>query len=251
MVMRLRAVGASDPGRVRRKDEDAFLVREDLGLFAVADGVGGNRAGEIASRIAVEMLASEIKDAVIDTGVAGPLLGRTALEQAFRSIHDVIRREGMSHPRYRGMATTLVTLFAPGSDSWVAHSGDSRAYLLRRGELSPLTEDHSAMRELALAVPESDRRAFDRSPFAHVLTRCLGMDGSAGPDVRPLRLEEGDRVLLCCDGVTDMLPKDRIERRLATTNSLEECCRGLIREANEAGGEDNITVVVADVATSA
>ena len=248
-MIRLRAAGKSDLGRVRDKDEDAFLVREDIGLFAVADGVGGHRAGEVASRIAVEALASTLGQALARPAEAFDTVA--ALSEAFRVAHEGIRQHAESHPRCRGMGTTLVTLLSRSTAAWLAHVGDSRAYLLRRGKFSRLTEDHSAATELARRTPEFDLAALKSSPLAHVLTRCLGMNGSAGADIRPITLESQDRLLLCCDGLTDMLSEERIAQILASVTLRDTCCQSLIDAANEAGGKDNITVVVADVATSA
>lgn len=125
--------------------------------------------------------------------------------------------------------------------------GDSRAYLLRGGELTRLTEDHSAAAELTRSAPDLDRALLAESPLAHVLTRCLGKDTEATPDIRPITIEKGDRLLLCCDGLTDMVPDARVEGILSGSAPPEECCRRLIEAANKAGGKDNITVLVVDV----
>ncbi len=238
LSVRLRASALSDIGRVRHNDEDAFLVDEALGLFAVADGVGGHNAGEIASRIAVETLSVSFRDAA-DRGA--PADAERVLENAFRSADEEIRRQAQS-PDKRGMGSTLVVLFAPSAAAWTAHVGDSRAYLWRDVTLSCLTRDHSGIADLADRVSGPDRLRLLDSPLAHVLTRCLGMEGSAGPEIRPLLLQEHDRLLLCCDGLTDMVSEETVARILAEVPSRKECCRRLVDTANDAGGRDNVTV---------
>lgn len=246
MTLRLRAAAQSDRGRLRDSDEDAFLVDEASGLFAVADGVGGHRAGEVASRIAVETLAATVKADLKNLPGETAVNADALLLEAFRRADDEIRRQAASHPDLRGMASTLVALFAPSATAWVAHVGDSRAYLLRQKELWRLTEDHSALAQLARENPNAELSHLEDSRLAHVLVRCLGANGNAVPDVRPTPLEEGDRLLLCCDGLTDMVEECEIERILAEARPLEECCNRLVAAANEAGGKDNITVLVAD-----
>ena len=244
MSFRFRAAGLSDPGKLRHNDEDAFLVDEILGLFAVADGVGGHAAGEIASRIAVETLSASVSQA---SNPGAAVDAENTLERAFRNADEEIRRQAMS-PDQRGMASTLVVLFAPSAAAWIAHVGDSRAYLWRSGALTCLTRDHSAIAELARRTPGFDRSELERSPLAHVLTRSLGMKGgAAAPEIRPIELEAGDRLLLCCDGLTDMVPEDEIPPILSADLPREFRCSGLIEAANAAGGKDNITVVIVDV----
>lgn len=246
MTLRLRAAAQSDRGRLRDNDEDAVLVDMASGLFAIADGVGGHRAGEVASRIAVETLAATLKADLKNLGGETAVHGDMLLSEAFRRADEEIRRQAASDPDRRGMASTLVALLAPSANAWVAHVGDSRAYLLRLGELSRLTEDHSALAQLARETPEAELSRLESSPLAHVLVRCLGANGSAAPDIRPTPLEEGDRLLLCCDGLTDMVEESEIERILAEVGPSEDCCSQLVAAANEAGGKDNITVLVAD-----
>ncbi len=244
MSLRLRAAGLSDPGRLRRNDEDAFLIDESLGVFAVADGVGGHSAGEVASRIAVEELAAHLADVLprtTDVGVP------EALVWSFRQAGERIVREAAKNPDYRGMATTLVAVLVRAPSAWVAHVGDSRAYLWRGGELSRLTRDHSALEQFSKDYPQFDRLSFLQSPLAHVLTRCLGGERDAAPEVRTLSLESGDRLLLCCDGLTDMVADPEISRILSAGASPDACCRALVEEANGAGGKDNVTVAVVAV----
>jgi protein phosphatase len=239
-----RAAGLSDTGRVRANDEDAFLIDEALGFFAVADGIGGHRAGEVASRLAVDTAAQIIRDARPDSDTAD------MLRQAFRLAHERIQREEAGNPACRGMGTTLVALLAtPSGSAWVAHAGDSRAYIRHGRHMIPLTRDHSLLASFARDNPGLSLDLLNqRSRFAHVLTRSLGMEGALVPDVQPISLEPGDRILLCCDGLTDLVPDEDIGGVLAVEPQREACCRRLIDAANTRGGDDNITVVIVDVA---
>ncbi len=221
MNLFLRAAAQSDPGLVRRRDEDAYLIDTESGLFALADGVGGHRAGEVASRIAVETLAAVIRNEGPQNG-AGQPGGDELLLRAFRTADERIHESGTASIERTGMATTLVAIHAPGPSAWVAHVGDSRAYLLRRGHLTCLTQDHSAMAELARQSPDIDVVLLRNSPLAHVLTRSVGSGGNGAPDVLPLSLAPGDRLLLCCDGLTDMVTDDDIADVLAHAVNPEE-----------------------------
>jgi serine/threonine protein phosphatase PrpC len=243
----LRAAGASDRGRMRAVDEDAYAADPQIGVFLVADGVGGSRGGEVASRLAVDA-AREVLRGALSEGSSG--VGEKApalLARAFRAAHESVKAAADSEPEHRGMATTLVALLVRGRSGWVAHLGDSRGYLVRRGDLRQLTEDHSVIAGLARNSPGLEVSSFKKSPIAHVLTRCVGKNGDPAPDVREIAVEPGDRLLLCCDGLTDMVADTEIQAILASRQTPEECCRRLISLANEAGGRDNITAVVVDV----
>lgn len=246
MTLRFRAAARSDTGLVRRRDEDAYLIDAALGLFALADGVGGHRAGDVASRIAVETLA----DVVRSRGpreAGGPIDGPALLRSAFQIADERIHASAEASTERSGMATTLVAIYAPRSSAWVAHVGDSRAHLWRRGSLTCLTQDHSAVAELARQSPDIDVALLRNSPLAHVLTRSVGSGGNGAPDILPISLEPGDRVLLCCDGLTDMVTDHDIADVLARAVDPEGCCQRLVEAANDAGGRDNVTVLIVDV----
>jgi serine/threonine protein phosphatase PrpC len=241
----LRAAGASDAGRARSTDEDAFFVGEEEGLFAVADGVGGSRGGEIASRLAVETAIARMREWAAGAARTGgaPADGLT---RAFEEAHREIQREAQENPAYRGMATTMVFLLLRPPHGWIAHLGDSRAYLWRAGKLLLLTQDHSVLANLARDSPNLEISQLKQSPMAHVLTRCLGKNGDGSPEIHAVGVEAGDRYLLCCDGLTDMISDDDIAAIFARMASPEDTCAELIHSANAAGGKDNITAVVVD-----
>jgi protein phosphatase len=238
----MRAAGASDRGRMRKVDEDAFLVDVENRFFAVADGVGGNRAGEIASRTAVETAAEVVRRAANRNGTPDTHSLVTAM---FAAANDAIREKAATRPEYSGMATTLVLLLDDGDSMWVAHCGDSRAYRWRPDGLAPLTRDHS----IAAVLTEKSGIEISptQSPFAHVLTKCLGKEAACDPEIQTVDARPGDRFLLCCDGVTDMVSEKDLAALLARTVDPEEVSRLVLEAANAAGGKDNITAVVIDL----
>jgi protein phosphatase len=231
---------ASDQGKVRRNNEDYFALDASLGLAVVADGMGGHAAGEIASRAASEFIRAQARG-------EGPQGADEAPEAKLRrwiegTNREVVRLNEQASPR-SDMGTTIVAALAAEDVLAVAHVGDSRAYLFRAGKLERLTRDHSVVEEQishGLIAPEN---AAD-SPFANVLTRALGSSPEVVVDVSRVELRPSDVVLLATDGLTRMLPDARIAAELASPAPPEELVRRLIAAANEAGGTDNITVVL-------
>lgn len=213
-------------GHVRSRNEDSLLADPDRHLFVVADGLGGHTAGDVASQIVVNSLDRELDAAELDS--AGSLPDR--LVKALLEAHGDVAEEARANPQYRGMGTTAVVarVAADGSSVALAHAGDSRAYLLRGDRLERLTADHV-------------------SPgiFGRALTQALGTEGPIDPDGAEVPLEAGDRLLLCSDGLTDMLDDQRIGRILAD-GSAQEACDALVQAALDRGGVDNVTVVVVD-----
>jgi protein phosphatase len=235
----LEPFGATDAGKVRANNEDALLVGEgrDETLFAVADGIGGFEAGEVASRIAVDVLKE--------------LEPEASFEAAIREANRRILAAGRGDERLSGMGTTIVAVRFGGTReepvAQVAHVGDSRAYLLRGGSLRPLTEDHSLVAELVRSGDLTRDQAAEH-PQKNLITRALGADEEVEVDTMVLPVEAGDRLLLCSDGLTDMVPEARIGEILADSpEDPETPARTLVSAALDAGGSDNVTVVVVDV----
>jgi serine/threonine protein phosphatase PrpC len=250
--MRTVSAGATDPGRKRANNEDAYLVREDLQLFAVADGVGGREGGEIASALAVETLNEAVPD-MLGAGDRTPPAGDagnharrpTGLHFAVSLANRRILETVQQRPELNGMGTTLTALLFSSSEVHLVHLGDSRAYRLRSGKLRQLTEDHSFVAEqvkAGLLTPEQARVSAHR----HIITRALGILDEAAPDLRSETVRQGDVYLLCSDGLTEMVDDTAIAKIL-TQSPPEEAARKLIEAANEAGGVDNITAVVVQV----
>jgi protein phosphatase len=239
----LRAAMRSDPGKVRDQNQDACLVVPELGLFAVADGMGGHQAGDVAARLAVEHLPALVQRALARPGRRDAGI---ALERAVVELSALVNAEAATDPGLAGMGTTLVLVMVMGVTAYVAHVGDSRAHLLRQDRLRRLTEDHCYAAELVRAGVLGPEEA-SAHPYGHGLTRAIGMPGTARPDVFPLDLADGDRLLLCSDGLTKMVPDTRIGALLAAAADPESACSALVGAANDAGGYDNVSAVVVDV----
>jgi PPM family protein phosphatase len=235
----LEPFGATDAGKVRANNEDALLVGEgrDETLFVVADGIGGFEAGEVASRIAVDVLKE--------------LAPGASFEAAISEANRRILAAGRGDERLSGMGTTVVAVRFGGTRdepvAQVAHVGDSRAYLLRGGSLRPVTEDHSLVAELVRSGDLTRDQAAEH-PQKNLITRALGADEEVEVDTSVLPVEAGDRFLLCSDGLSDMIPETRVGEILAEApGDPEKPARSLVSAALDAGGADNVTVIVVDV----
>jgi protein phosphatase len=222
----------SHTGRQRRANEDSHYARSPL--FAVADGMGGAQAGEIASRIAIEILGG----AGVPEGAAEDRLA-SIVQEANERIH-AVSREDQSRA---GMGTTMTVLLAGPDDVTIAHVGDSRAYRLRGGELERLTDDHSLVEELRRQGRLTEEEA-DEHPQRSIITRALGPEGHVDVDTRTWPARDGDVFLLCSDGLTTMVKEGLIADTLRTAPSLRDAGERLIDAANDAGGRDNITVIL-------
>jgi serine/threonine protein phosphatase PrpC len=237
--MRLVFAAATDVGRMRKNNEDSYLSAEPVA--AVADGMGGHSAGEVASAIAIEELAA--------LGERGPWENETAatddLKQAILRANRRIRGMAASDRKLNGMGTTLVALLQDGDMVHVANVGDSRGYLLRQSELSQVTVDHSLVQELVDDGRLSPKDA-ERHPQRSVITRALGIDPEVEFDLFTYKLQVGDRLLLCSDGLSDVVEPTQIRNVLLRVRSPQKAARQLITVANEQGGPDNITVIVVD-----
>ena len=266
--------GLTDRGKVRTSNEDHFLIAElarilwvrqtslpqpstqhgrNRGhIFLVADGMGGHRAGEVASALTVASIEAFVLHVLhrcsnLGAGDEHEVVGelKAALQQADQQIFE----ETEHHPEFTGMGTTLTLAFVSGWKLFVMHAGDSRCYLYRDGALHQLTRDHTLAAELArngVISPESAQK----HQFRHFVTNILGGDRvGVAVDVQMENLESGDGILLCSDGLTDMLSVERITAILNAEVDPEGACKRLVFEANGAGGRDNITAIVACIET--
>jgi protein phosphatase len=250
--MKILSFGETDPGKKRANNEDAYLVNDGLALYAVADGVGGSEAGEVASRIAVDTLVEAMPDLLGDKDRTPPSELRSgdvpelaAFRHAVTLANRNIREEAGKDPARSGMGTTLTALLLARKRTFLAHIGDSRAYRLRGGTLAQLTNDHSVVAEQVrsgLLTPAQART----NPNRHMITRALGIDQEAAPDLMEHPVQPGDTFLLCSDGLTEMV-SDRELAKLLGSAEPRQAIRGLIEAANAAGGVDNITAVVVKV----
>jgi protein phosphatase len=222
----------TDTGRQRRANEDSLLARSPL--FVVADGMGGAQAGEVASQIAVESFRHGLDDA------SQPEAALATLALAANSrIHELSH----SNAEHAGMGTTLTAVYVGDREVAIAHVGDSRAYCLREGELLRLTDDHSLVDELMRQGRLTPEEAVEH-PQRSVITRALGPEGTVEVDTRSFRARPGDVYLLCSDGLTTMVSEEEIAEALRSHPRLRDAGEALIAAANEAGGRDNITVVL-------
>jgi PPM family protein phosphatase len=222
----------TDTGRQRRANEDSVLARSPL--FVVADGMGGAQAGEVASRIAVESFHPGLRDASEPEAALA-----TLAQEANARIHELSH----ANAEQAGMGTTLTAAYVGEDDVAIAHVGDSRAYCLRDGQLLRLTDDHSLVDELIRQGRLTPEEAVDH-PQRSVITRALGPEAVVEVDTRSFRARGGDVYLLCSDGLTTMIPEEQIAAVLLAHAPLREAGEALIAAANEAGGRDNITVVL-------
>jgi protein phosphatase len=226
-----QVAGASDPGRKRRRNEDAYVIEPPL--FAVADGMGGAQAGEIASRLAASALRGS------DPGRLEELI-----QEANRRVH----QRSVQDATASGMGTTLTVAEIVGESVSIGHVGDSRAYLVRGGRLEQLTQDHSLVAELVRSGKLTPEEA-ESHPQRSVITRALGTDPDVDVDTFAVEPKPGDVFLLCSDGLTSMVDDQVIEQLVEEQRGdLEALVKSLIRAANKGGGEDNITVVAFDIA---
>lgn len=237
--MTVRYGVATDVGRVREGNEDSYLV--DAPLFVVADGMGGHVAGDVASATAVEVLDERSSS----MRASEP----SSLESAIKEANVAIFKKAQSDAALRGMGTTCTLLMIDGSNAQFAHVGDSRAYLFRQGKLSQITEDHTLVNRM-VAEGRIDEDEARHHPQRSVITRALGVDSDVQVDLVSLRLEDGDRILLCSDGLTTMLENPDVSQVLSNENDPQAAAENLIHAANAAGGEDNITAIVIDFVPS-
>lgn len=246
-ALRLETAVASDVGRVRDHNEDAWLLRP--GLAVVADGMGGHLSGDVASRLAVDTVARAF-------GEPPRLLARVLArwswsgeERLARALVRANRRIFFTSTRRRecrGMGTTVVALYLEGDRACIAHVGDSRVYRLRDGELQLMTTDHSLLNEyLELGLLSPDDAA--RFPYKNVIVRALGLSPFVEVDTQTVEVRPGDRFLLCSDGLTDLVDEGRIRRQLEEDAGPQAAATALVGLALDAGGTDNVTAVVAHV----
>jgi protein phosphatase len=234
--MKVRVGVRTDIGRSRSRNEDSYLVKDPL--YAVADGMGGHRGGDVASRLALESLQSP------QEGSTGEDFHQ--LVEQIKVANQRVMERGEADRDLRGMGTTLTAILAADGRAHVAHVGDSRAYMLREGNLQQLTEDHTLVQRMVREGRLTEEQAHTH-PQRSIVTRALGVDEDVPIDELTLDVREGDRLVLCTDGLSNMLDRDTIKGILESSPDPQTACDRLVEAANRAGGDDNITVVVLDV----
>ncbi|MHB8918217.1 MAG: Stp1/IreP family PP2C-type Ser/Thr phosphatase [Desulfocucumaceae bacterium] len=230
---------ATEVGLVRKQNEDSLCAVPDLAFFAVADGMGGHLAGEVASRMAIESVTSHLGNGDGEDTVKSLLEG---VRQANRKIYAASRDDGSC----RGMGTTLTAAVFREGELILAHVGDSRAYIIRENKIYPLTEDHSLVQEMIRQGGITKEEAREH-PHRNVLTRALGTDPLVDVDLIRVRLERGDTVLLCTDGLYGLVGDDEIMELVRATERPDRAVKNLVAEALRRGGNDNISVIVVEM----
>lgn len=251
--MNYQVHGLSDPGRKRKNNEDNFGIDRDLRLFIVADGMGGHAAGEVASRMAIELIMDYTRrTATTDEPYLTGYNNRFSragnrLSSAIILANQVISDTATKREEWQGMGTTVVAAWLADPDCSqlsIAHVGDSRVYLVRHGELKQLTTDHSLVEEQIRGGFMTLEEA-KNSVIRNMITRALGYRERVTPDIIELLIEPGDKLLLCSDGLNTMLSDLEILNIIRLNANLGAACQQLIDAANDKGGRDNITVVMA------
>ena len=249
--MKIVADARSDVGRKRKGNEDSLFLNPEQKLYVVADGMGGHAAGEVASRVAVDAINEFVTLTGGNEEITWPFgldesisyegnRLKTAIRHANRRVLEATRESA----EYEGMATTVAAVLVDGETAHLAHVGDSRIYLWRDGEIEQLTNDHSWVNEQIQSGVISAEQARSH-PLRNVVTRALGGRSDLLVDVQSRRMSAGDVLLLCSDGLTTMIGDEDIARILGETSvDVARAAMALVDEANERGGEDNITVVL-------
>lgn len=235
----MKTTGKSDKGKRRGNNEDAFLINKKIALLIVADGIGGHQAGEVASRLAVKIMDTYIKE-----HIGGKKIPEVLYDAIIQTNH-VVYTKAKEDKALSGMGTTIVVALYEKEKIHIAHIGDSRAYLITKKDIIQLTQDHSVAAELVrmgTITPEDEKH----HPNRHIITRSIGNRPEIEPEINTFSWEKGDYLLLCTDGLTDMVDDQSI-KRIITKNKqkLEKKAQELINLANNNGGKDNITLILA------
>ena len=247
----IEAFGRTDVGRRRKANEDNFLVRPELNLFAVCDGMGGHNAGEVASRMAVEALASFVEKSIEEKDITWPWgidanlsFDANRLKTAIRLANAEVFKTADTNEELTGMGTTVVAALVAGDTMTVGSAGDSRCYLVRNGQMTQITQDDSwVSAALGEGILNSDD--VEKHPLRNVITKAVGARDTIELDIVEQSLQAGDVALLCSDGLHGMVGDDVIAQLLIPgADSLEEITAQLVEAANEAGGKDNVTAVL-------
>jgi serine/threonine protein phosphatase PrpC len=251
--MQLRAVGLTDVGRVRKKNEDSYLVDEKLGLFVVADGMGGHAGGEIASAEAIDQIHAMIRNArpqiealranATEDNVAAV---RRAVEAAIQAATYMVFGIAEQDPARKGMGTTISCLLFVGPTAVVGQVGDSRVYLVRQGTPVQITEDHTLV-NLQLKAGAITAEQAKTAPYQNLITRAVGVKDYVEVDTFPVECRPRDRFMLCSDGVHGYIETDAEIANMMNHDNLEVCGRALIDNALMRGGKDNCTVILTEV----
>ena len=248
--MRIRYAARTDVGLKRTHNEDYFALIEEDRLFIVADGMGGHASGDVASKLSAEVIGEFYRHSR-DPNASWPYryeTGRSFAENrmvaSIRLANERIHHASLHNRTQRGMGTTIVAFHLNGVDGYVAHVGDSRCYRIRNGTIESMTRDHSLLEDWKDARPDLTEEEINDFPHKNVITRALGMRDTVDVDICKFRIRDGDKFLLCSDGLCGMLTDDEIHEILEVYEDPEEAVAELIERSNSAGGDDNITAMI-------
>lgn len=251
-AVRIRYAAKTDVGMKRSHNEDYFSLIEDEQFFMVADGMGGHASGEVASKLAADVIGEFYRHSK-DTDATWPYRYQKNLSYvenrlvaSIRLANARIHQTSQNNPNLRGMGTTIVSCLVQGDIAYIAHVGDSRCYRMRNGKISQLTRDHSLLEDYREARPDMTEDEAKNFPHKNVITRALGMRENVEVDIQHVRIENGDRFVLCSDGLSGMLEDQEIHDVITKTPTLEAAVAELIDRANAAGGTDNITAMIVE-----
>jgi protein phosphatase len=249
--MRIEVAGITHVGMKRNHNEDNYLLLPEENLCVVADGMGGHSSGEIASKIAVEELGEFFRMTSRDQDATWPFkmdksrnYDENRLATGIKLANAKIFERASSDSKYKGMGTTIVSVHFANAVAYVGHVGDSRVYFFREGVLKQVTEDHSLLNDY-LKAKKLTPEEIENFPHKNVIVRALGMKESVVVDVTRIEPKDGDVFLLCSDGLSGMVTDPQMQEVLSRTSELEKACSQLIDLANAAGGNDNVTCVLA------
>lgn len=234
--------GRTDTGKLRPHNEDSFALNPRLQLFFVADGMGGHLGGEIAANMSIEIATTFLPEQELRTARKSKEECRHLLIQAFRKANHAVVTYGDKHPEVAGLGCTLIGCLLGQRHAHICHVGDVRGYLLRGNSFKQITTDHS----LAASVNSNPN---SKKVPKNIITRCIGVTMSDDPEHHSFPISKGDIILLCSDGLWNMLPDKTIRKTIQQADDLDFCCELLVDKANAAGGRDNITVVLLKIGT--
>ena len=247
MKFSIHHAATSDRGRVRTENQDNWGAYPEQGLYIVSDGLGGEFAGALASRVVVEALPTLLHKHMGEIAGLGGRRHATAVKKALCELSVQVCEQTKGEPGLEGMGATVVLLLINSNKALVAHMGDSRAYRLRRGRLKRLTKDHSIV-QMLLDRGEVSPEEADRHPARGRVTRSVGMPGAPIPELHTLEIREGDTLMLCTDGLSNAVTDEQIRTALSLGTEPEHRSRKLVDLALDAGGKDNVTALVLIVA---
>jgi serine/threonine protein phosphatase PrpC len=250
-MVKIESAGITDIGKRRKQNEDSLFLDDRMGLYVVADGMGGHKAGEVASKLVVETIRDYIRQGQVDDPVEELTDADASLSKEARLLlagiqlsNRIVHQTALSNEAYRGMGSTVSAVYFTEKTFIVANVGDSLIYLIRDGEIEQLAVPHTLIAEQAERDPENAELLW--GDFKHVLTRAMGVDDTVKADINEVPFFKDDMIVICSDGLTDKADAEEI-LKLVSKHRSEKACKGLVDLANSRGGDDNITAIVLKV----